>query len=93
MSSSRCIRSSLVEVSCVTAMSNGRFPSGPVRPSSAAVIISAVPKACRFIMSAPVPRNTDIARLTVFGMSQSLRSRKMLWPRAFISLTMSGPSA
>ena len=93
MSSSRRIRSSLVEVSCVTAMSRGRAPSGPVSPSSAASIISRVPKAWRFIMSAPVPRRTRIALFTVFGMSQSLRSRKISWPRAFISRTMPGPSA
>ena len=87
------MRSSLVEVSWVTAMSRGRVPSGRVRPSRAAVIMAAVPAAWRFTMSTSSRESTAMALFTVLGMSWSLRSRKILWPRALISRTMSGPSA
>ena len=93
MSSSRCIRSSEVEVSCVTAISNGRVPSGRVSPSTAARIISIVPAACTLHMSTSRRESTAIAFLTVLGMSCSFRSRKIRCPRRLISRTISGPSA
>ena len=93
MSSSCCIRSSLVEVSCVTASSTPQEPSSFVKPSFAASIMAIVPAACRFVMSTSSFESTFIAFLTVFGMSCSFRSRKILCPRALISRTMSGPSA
>ena len=83
----------LVEVSCVTAMSSGRVPSGRVSPSSAALIMAFVPAAWRLMISTSSAESAAIAFFTVFGMSCSLRSRKILWPRARIWRTMSGPSA
>ena len=82
-----------VEVSWVTAISRGRVPSGRVRPSRAPFIMAVVPAACRLVMSTSRLDRTAIAFLTVLGMSCSFRSRKILWPRALISLTMEGPSA
>ena len=93
MSNSRCIRSSLVEVSCVTAINNGRDPSGRVSPSRAARIISTVPAAWTLHISTSNPDKTAIALRTVFGMSWSFRSRKIRWPRRLISRTIDGPSA
>ena len=93
MSRSSSIRSWLVEVSWVTAMSRGRVPSGLVRPSRAASIMALVPAAWRLVMSTSRPESTAMAFFTVLGMSWSFRSRKILWPRALISRTMDGPSA
>ena len=93
MSSSRCMRSSLVEVSCVTAISSGRVPSSHVSPSRAAFIISIVPAAWTLHMSTSRRESTAIALRTVLGMSWSFRSRKMRCPRRLISRTISGPSA
>ena len=87
------MRSSLVEVSCVTASSMGRVPSGRVRPSKAAFIMSMVPAACRLVMSTSSLDSEAMAFLTVLGMSWSFRSRKILCPRALISRTICGPSA
>ena len=50
MRSSFSIRSWVVEVSWVTAMSSGRVPSGRVRPSSAASIMLTVPAAWTFVI-------------------------------------------
>ena len=69
MSSSRCMRSSLVEVSCVTAISSGRVPSSRVSPSRAAFIISIVPAAWTLHMSTSRRESTAIALRTVLGMS------------------------
>ena len=93
MSSSSRIRVSSVLVSCVTATSSGRDPSGRVSPSTAASIMRFVPKACTFTMSAPSSRRTRIERPTVFGMSHSLRSRNTLCPRSLTARTMFGPAA
>ena len=93
ISSSLRMRSSLVEVSCVTAISRGRVPSSRVRPSSAAFIISIVPAAWTLHMSTSSRDSTDIAFFTVLGMSWSFRSRKILCPRRLISRTIEGPSA
>ena len=82
-----------VEVSWVTAISRGRVPSGRVRPSRAARIISEVPAAWRFTISTSSRERTAMARFTVWGMSWSFRSRKILWPRALMSRTTWGPSA
>ena len=82
-----------VEVSCVTAISRGRVPSGRVRPSSAASIMAEVPAAWRLVMSTSSRDSTAIAFLTVLGMSWSFRSRNILCPRALICRTISGPSA
>ena len=87
------MRSSLVDVSCVTAISRGRVPSGLVRPSSAASIMAFVPAACRFVISTSRLDRTAIAFFTVLGMSCSFRSRKILWPLSLISFTIAGPSA
>ncbi len=93
MSSSRRMRSSLVEVSCVTAISSGRVPSSRVSPSRAAFIISIVPAAWTLHMSTSRRDSTAIAFFTVLGMSCSFRSRKIRWPRRLISRTIEGPSA
>ena len=93
MRMSRSIVSWSVEVSCVTAMSNGRVPSGRVSPSSAPFIIGVAPAACTLVISTSRLASTDIAFLTVFGISCSFRSRKILCPRALISFTIDGPSA
>ena len=92
ISSSFCILSSLVEVNWVTAISSGRLPSGLVSPSSAAFIISTVPAAWTLVMSMSRRERARMAFFTVLGMSWSLRSRKMGWPRRLICLTISGPS-
>ena len=91
--SSFCMTSWEVEVSCVTAISRGRVPSGRVRPSKAACIIATVPDAWTLTMSTSSAESTRMAFLTVLGMSWSLRSRKILCPRALMSRTMEGPSA
>ena len=85
--------SGLVEVSWVTAISRGRVPSGRVRPSRAASIMVRVPAAWRLVMSTSSWESTAMAFFTVLGMSWSFRSRKILWPRAFRSRTIWGPSA
>ena len=78
----------------VTAMSLvWRRPFSSVRPSIAARIMSAPPKAWRLMMSTSSALSERMAPRTVLGMSQSLRSRKILCPRALISRTMSGPAA
>ena len=87
------MRSSLVEVSCVTAISSGRVPSARVSPSRAAFIISIVPAAWTLHMSTSSRDSTAIAFFTVLGMSWSFRSRKILCPRRLISRTIEGPSA
>ena len=58
------MRSSLVEVSCVTAISRGRVPSSRVRPSRAARIISIVPAAWTLHMSTSNRDSTAIAFFT-----------------------------
>ena len=93
MSSSFSMRIWSVLVSCVTAMSSGRVPSGRVRPSRAASIMAMVPKAWRLVMSTSNCESERMPPLTVLGMSQSLRSKKILWPRRLISRTICGPSA
>ena len=56
-------------------------------------IMRDVPAAWRLHISTSSRESTAMLFLTVFGMSCSLRSRKILWPRARIWRTMSGPSA
>ena len=76
-SSSSCIRSWLVEVSWVTAMTRGRVPSGRVTPSRAASIMARVPAAWRLTISTSSFDSTAMAFFTVLGMSWSFRSRKI----------------
>ena len=83
----------VVEVSCVTAISSGRCLPGIVRPSRAASIMAFVPAAWRLTMSTSSWASTCRAFLTVLGISCSFRSRKILCPLALSSRQMAGPSA
>ena len=86
------MRASSMEVSCVTPIRSGREPSPPISPLKAALIMCEPPAACTFTMSVPSRLSARMAFITVFGMSCSFRSRKILCPRSFIRLTMDGPS-
>src|SRR5450756_2737843 len=67
------------------------FAAAARPPSPNAFIISAPPAAWQFTIAAPVRTAAAAARLTVFGMSWSFRSRKMPAPARATSRTREGP--